>query len=312
LSSPQVVRKLTLYSCLPLATLYQQLDAGVVSNPPDKAGLQALWVPASQSYATVGTSSRSYALASDVQPLQGVGPQKVQNTVSRMRLYSPFDTHGFDIYDVNIGKLVTPQISINTVRATSRASIMQNMTNDQLFDVCFNAGAQPPPINRQVISQQASNQVSAGSLMFTSYNEDVRPYPPMFANVSSNPNDPQANLVEAACLPVGGGSPFAWAFRVKIDSTNTRLYLCNAIHRVYALAQAGYTTCPLAVVDLNVSEFPLQLVDLPRDFLTDANRNPPLMIDYLNPSVVVPLDYYLMLTTVRINWQSEKYTTVLR
>lgn len=294
---------------LPLMNLFQQVDMGLIANPSSRSALQSLWTPANQAYNAIGNVSRSFVAPGDVRPLQGVPTTKVQNMLNRIKLYPPFDSHQVGIFDVNISKLVTPQIAVNSSRVLTRANIVPNMTNDQLFDVSFNSGGQVSPITRQLIGVGPFN----GSLLFTSYDEDVRlHHPPVFQNIPINPTDPQSTKLEATCFPVGGGTPFGWAYRIRIDATNTRLILCNAIHRLCALARAKYASCPLAVVDADASEIPQQFVELPRDMLLNPSQNPPLIVDYTNPAVVIQLDYYRMLKTVRLNWQFEQYATVLR
>ena len=229
--------------------------------------------------------------------------------LGRLKLYPPFDSHLTDIYNVNISKLTTPQISINVARAASRANIAAGMTTDQLFDVAFNSAGQLSPITRQVLNIGQNG----GSLLFTSYDEDVRlHHPPTFLHIPVNANDPQGPILESAGFPVGGGIPFAFALRIKVDASNTRLILANAIHRMYRLASVGYNYCPLAVCDMLPSELPTQFVDLARDMLLSPTQNPPLITDYTSSNVVIGLDCFLVLRTVRLNWQFEAYSTVLK
>lgn len=309
MSSPQVVRKLTLFSVLPLANLFQQFDSGLISNPASKQALQSMWNTASQAYGAAASASRSFITSGDVLPLQGVQASKVQNLLARIKLYPPFDSHQVDIQSVRITKLVTPQISINMARASSRANISSNMSSDQLFDVAFNPAGNAPSINRQVLGLGPNN----GAILFTSFNEDVRLYHPPFSMLlPSNPSDSQSTRLESTCFPVGGGSPFIWAYRIKLNASDIRLILCNGIHRVFSLAMVGYNTFPLAVVDALPSEIPDPFVELSHDMLVNPTMSPPLITDFLNPNVVIQLDYYQLLRTVRLNWQFEQNAIVLK
>jgi hypothetical protein len=86
----------------------------------------------------------------------------------------------------------------------------------------------------------------------------------------------------------------------------------NGIHRVYELAKAGHQSVPVAVCDVQSMELPDTLVDLPKQLLLDPEANPPVMTDFLNEAVVIELDYFRVLRTVRLNWNFEQYATVLR
>jgi len=117
---------------------------------------------------------------------------------------------------------------------------------------------------------------------------------------------------EGSVSPILGGLPFASAFRVQLGQGSNRLILNNGIHRVYALAGAGYEWCPLLVCDLIPMELPDPFVELPRDMLLNQSANPPLITYFLDNEVVIPLDYYSILKTVRFNWNIEQYVTVLK
>jgi hypothetical protein len=84
------------------------------------------------------------------------------------------------------------------------------------------------------------------------------------------------------------------------------------IRRIYELAKAGFQRAPIAVCDLQLMELPDQVVDLPKQMLVDLQANPPLVTDFLNRDVVLELDYFRVLRTVRLNWSFEQYVTVLR
>lgn len=66
------------------------------------------------------------------------------------------------------------------------------------------------------------------------------------------------------------------------------------------------------MTDLVPLELPDQFIDLPKDILLNPIQNPPLITDFLNNDVVIPLDYYRVLKTIRLNWNFEQYTTVLK
>ena len=106
--------------------------------------------------------------------------------------------------------------------------------------------------------------------------------------------------------------PLASAFRLQISTGTTRLILSNGIHRVYRLAKAGYEWCPLVVSDLVPMEIPEQFVDLPKDMLLLPNSNPPLITDFLNEEVMIPLDYFTLLRTIQFSWNFSQYMTVLK
>jgi hypothetical protein len=183
------------------------------------------------------------------------------------------------------------------------------MTNGDLFELSFESAGKPEAITRQTLGLVANG----GAVMFTSYDEDIRMHhPPQYRQIPINEKDPQSPAFESVCFPVGGGLPLASAFRVQIGQGASRLVLNNGIHRVYTLASNGYEWCPLLVCDLIPMELPDPFVDFPRDLLLNPDANPPLITDYLDEEVVIPLDYYSILKTVRFNWNIEQYVTVLK
>lgn len=127
-----------------------------------------------------------------------------------------------------------------------------------------------------------------------------------------NEKDTASPSFESVCLPVGGGQPFGVAYRIQIAPGISRLILGNGIHRVYSLAGAGYEWCPLLVCDLIPLELADPFVDMPKSILLDPNSNPPLITDFLNNDMVIPLNYYTLLKTIRLNWNFEQYVTVLK
>jgi hypothetical protein len=303
------VGKLTLCSALPAQGLLQNFDAGFIASPSDRNALLKMWQKASEAYGFAGHSLRSYANADDVRVVDGVDPAKIENILRRARQYAPYDSHPVGVYDVRISKLVTPQLSVNAARAQRRANAKPGMSNAELIDVSFQSAGKPDAITRQTLGLAPNG----GSVMFTSYDEDIRMHhPPQYRRIPINEKDQESPAFESVCFPVGGGLPFAATFRVQIGQGASRLILSNGIHRVYSLASAGYEWCPLLVCDLIPMELPDPYVELPRDLLLNPNANPPLITDFLDNEVVIPLDYYTILKTVRFNWNIEQYVTVLK
>ncbi len=303
-----LVSKATLFAALPVQALLSQLDSGFISEPSDRTDLQNLWQQANRAYAAT-PSSRSYASTDDTRPLEGVDDAKLNGTLSRIRTYSPYDTHLSEILSVRISKLVTPQIAANLARAERRARLKEGMTEDELFDLAFEAAGKPESITRQTLAMTPNN----AALLFTSYDEDIRLHqPPQYREIPINKADPHSPTLESVCLAVGGGLPFAAAYRVQISSGVFRLILANGVHRVYRLASSGYEWCPLVVTDMDPLEFPDPFADLTKDILLDPASNPPLVADFTNAKVVIPLTYFPVLKTIRLNWNFEQYVTVLR
>jgi hypothetical protein len=173
----------------------------------------------------------------------------------------------------------------------------------------FESAGKPDPIVRQTLGMAPNG----GALLFTSYDEDIRlHHPPKYRQLPVNERDSQSPSFENVCIPIGGGFPLASAIRVEIAPGITRLILSNGIHRVFGLAQAGYEWCPLVVSDIIPMEFPDPFVELPKDVLLPPTSNPPLITDFLNKDLVIPLDYYTLLRTIRLNWNFEQYVTVLK
>jgi hypothetical protein len=303
------VDKLTLFSTFPAQAILSSLDSGFIAEPADKNALFNLWQKANDAYARIGLSSRSFAGPEDIQPIAKVDQQKIEKTLNRLKLYQPFDSHPTKICNVRISKLVTPQIIVDVPRAEKRSHIKEKMSPDELFDLSFEPGGDSEPITRQILGLNPNG----GALLFTSYNEDIRlHHPPQYRKIPINEKDPRSLSFECVCMPVGGGTPFASALRVSISPGITRLVLSNGIHRLYKLAQAGYEWCPLVVTDLHPLEIQDPFVDMPKSMLFDPNSNPPLLIDFLNKDVVIPLKYFKVLKTVRLNWNIEQYATVLK
>jgi hypothetical protein len=313
MSSPRASsrKKLTLFSALPESVLLSQLDAGFIAEPKDREELKALWENASRAYQEVSIVNRSLSYLADTEKIDDTEEHRVEKILKRVKLYPPYDTHQTGIFNVNVSKLVTPQISITESRAEERANVKPGMTLDDQLSIMFESKGEGEPINRQILGIAANG----GALIFTSYNEDIRLHnPPQFRPIQINEKDTDSPSLESVCHPVGGGLPFAAAYRVSFGgpSRPSRLILSNGIHRVYSFAKAGYQRCPLAVCDLSPIEIPEQFVDLPREILLNPSQNPPLITDFLNERLVIKLNMHTLLKTIRLNWSVEQYVTVLK
>ncbi len=308
MSSTQTTEKLTLFSVLPPQTLLSQLEVGFIVGS-DKATLQRLWESANLAYRSNDVPSRSFVTSNDIRVLEGLDQSKIATTLKRVKLYSPYDSHVTGLFEVRINKLVTPQITVNPVRAQDRTKVSNNASPDELFDLAFESAGKPESITRQILGMTPGG----GSVVFTSFDEDIRlHHPPKYRSIPLNDEDSSSPSFENVCMAIGGGSPIAAAFRVPISQDGTRLILSNGIHRVYRLAEMGYEWCTLAVTDLIPLEIPDPFVNLPKSILLDPNSNPPLITDFLNRDVVIPLEFYRVLKTIRLNWNFEQYATVLR
>ena len=309
MSFPATVRKLTMFSALPQQALLSQLDSGFIAEPTDRNVLQNLWESANSSYNSCGPPTRSFAIQNDIHELNDLDQSRVENILGRVRVYSPYDSHTTGIYNVRISKLVTPQITINESRAEKRAKIKQGMNMTDLFDLAFESAGQPASITRQILGMGQDG----GTILFTSYDEDTRVHhPPQYHTIPLNEKDTSSHSLESVCIPIGGGIPFGAVYRIQIAMNKSRLILANGIHRIYRLARAGYKWCPLVVCDLIPFELPEPFIDLPREFLLNPDSNPALITDFLNDEVVIPLNYYTLLKTIRLNWNFEEYFTVLK
>ena len=259
-------------------------------------------------YLSIGHPSRSFINPEDIRPIENVDKPKIENALSKIKLYAPYDSHPTNIYSVRISKLVTPQLVINLSRAQKRSNLRKDMSANELFDLSFESAGHPETITRQTLGIGPNG----GALLFTSYDEDIRLYhPPQYRKIPINEKDPHSPTFESVNIPVGGGLPFVAAFRVQ-TGFGTRLILNNGMHRLYKLAEAGYEWCPSVVSDLVPLEFPDPFVDTPRGIILDPNSNPPLITDFLNKDIVIPLKYFSVLKTIRLNWNFEQYVTVLK
>ena len=304
-----VVTKRSLFAFLPAQALLQQFDAGYIAHPTSKDELLEAWESARKELAKLGPSSRSFFTPADYRDLVGVPSDSVEELVRRLKSYSPFDSHPTAVRVVRVAKLVTPQLMVNMARLERRASLKRDLTDQELFGVSFEAGRNPEPVVRQTLGMAPNG----GSLMFTSYDEDIRLHqPPMFRKLSISEKDRRSTELESICFPVGGGTPFAYAFKVELLPGVQRLILANGIHRAAAAALAGVEWLPLAVCDLTAMELPDQFVDTPKPMLLDPGFNAPTIADFTREGVVINLDYYRQLRTVRFNWNFENYAVGLR
>jgi hypothetical protein len=240
-----------------------------------------------------GPTTRSFLAHDDIRPLEGVDQARVEALLRRAKTYETYETHTTGAYSVKISKLVTPQLVINLGRAERRADVKPDMAPVELFELAFETRGQPETIVRQILGMGLH-------------------HPPVYRTIPINEKDDGSAKFESVCLPVGGGLPFASAFRIECAPGASRLILNNGIHRIYRLAHAGYERCPLLVTDLIPLELPEQFVDVPKGILLNPAANPPLITDFLNGDVVIPLDYHGVLKTIRLNWSFEQYVTVLR
>ena len=302
------VSKLALYSALPPQPLLSQFDAGFIAGPSDRGELQRDWDRANQEYNRAPDPSRSYLVPGDTRDLRGVNPSDLKVTIERVRLYPPFDSHPPTLVAVRVAKLVTPQLTVSLPRARRRAEISKQASDKELFGVSFSPSGAPEPVNHQILGQ-GPNQ---GATIFTSYDEDVRPHPPMFRDLRLEERDPMSQVLPSLSIPVGGGIPFIMGYRIEIAPGLERVVLANGIHRAFRVAEAGCEWLPLALCTLAPLELPPQIVELPNQMVTNPGANPPLLTDFLDSDVTMHLEYHPVLKVVRVNWQVEQYATVLR
>ncbi len=307
-ASTNIVEKLTLFAALPVQALLSQLESGFIAEPSERRELQRLWETTSKTF-MAKSPTRSSVDPADLRPIESADPGRIEVLLARIRTYPPYDLHPSSILDVNLSKLVTPQITVNLSRAMRRSHVRPGMTTSELVDLAFESAGSPEDIVRQTLGMSPNG----GALMFTSYDEDIRlHHPPTMRPIAINERDSLGPSFESICFPVGGGLPFAAAMRVQIAPGTTRLILKNGIHRAYSLAAAGYDRVPLLVVDMSPLEVPDPFVDFPRDILMVPGLNPPLITDFLDENCTIRLKYHKVLRTLRFNWSFEHYPTVLR
>ncbi len=306
------VRKITLYSALPAQVILAQLQGGLIASPSDKNELIKKWQEANAIYNTNGNPSRSFLMPDDLEKLDGskVDQELISNVLKRAKLYSPYDSHPTEILNVNISKIVTPQLTVSLTRSRRRTSSnKQNFSAQELFTLAFEYQGPSQTLTRQILGMGPNS----GSVLYTSYDEDVRiHHPPQYLKIPINSQDPESVQYDGIGFPVGGGLPFAAAMKVDMGQGRSRLIASNGIHRLYSLAKLGLESFPMLVVDISPMELPDQFVDVPKAILLDPNSNPPLITDFVDDQVTISLDYYKVLKTIRLNWSFEQYSTVLR
>ncbi len=80
---------------------------------------------------------------------------------------------------------------------------------------------------------------------------------------------------------------------------------------MFSLLSKGNAWCPLIVTDIDPCELPDSFVNFNRDALVNPQSNPPMLADFLNKDVVIPLEYYPVKNAMKINYTIERYPTVL-
>ena len=148
-------------------------------------------------------------------------------------------------------------------------------------------------------------------MIFTSYDEDVRPHEAVFRDLKLEERDDASPTLPSLCIPVGGGLPLVCGHRIQLAPGLERIVITNGIHRAYRIARAGSEWIPMALCTVNPIELPPQLVELPSQLVVNPGANPPMLTDFLNEDVAMPIDYHPVLKVVRINWNLEQYVTVL-
>ncbi len=303
------VPKLSLFGFLPAQALLSQFDAGLIASPKSKEDLLKAWEASHEGISRLGPSGRSFVTPADIRDIDSNEGNPVKTLSLRLKTYSPFDSHQTAISLVRVNKLVTPQLMVNLHRLQRRALIAKDSTLENLLEISFEPGKNPEPVIRQTIGMGPNG----GALMFTSYDEDIRLHqPPLFRNLNLSEKDDRSATLESICFPVGGGLPFAYAFKVEIHPGIFRLVLANGIHRVASAAMAGLEFMPMALCDLTPMELPDQFVDAPKAMLLDPNFNAPIISDFANEQVAIKLSHYRQLRTVRFNWNFEQYAVGLR
>ena len=302
------VPKLALYSAVPPQPLLSQFDAGFIAAPSDRAELQRSWDRASRAYQGLEGPERSFVDPTDTRQLIGVDGDAVEGILARTRLYPPFDSHPPQLVAVRLSKLVTPQLTVSLPRANRRVEIASGATDRELLEISTSPSSMAEPVHHQVLGQ-LPNQ---GAVIFTSYDEDVRPHVPVFRNMELEPRDASSQVLPTFCIPVGGGIPFVSGQRVSVMPGVDRIVITNGIHRAFSIARAGCDWIPMVVCNVSPVEMPPQIVELPNQLILNPGANPPLLTDFLNDEVAMQLEYYPVLKVVRLNWAAEQLATVLR
>jgi hypothetical protein len=308
LSSQNVVEKLSLHGILPAQNILSQFDAGLITDPSTKADLLKAWTAANTAY-SAKLASDANLQTGDVSSMPASLATKTSALLGQLRNYPPFDSHKTEIAQVRVSKLLTPQLTVTVPRLRQRAPISRSTSLDELVKVMFEVGKSPQPVFRQTLGLAQNG----GALLYTSYDEDVRlHHPPFFRQLSINEADPASPSHEAICIPVGGGLPFAYAFKVQSGPGVQRLVLANGIHRLTAAALAGLNTIPLILTEFTPLEVPDPFVETPKQLLLDPNVRPPMIGDFADPNLTMRLKFFRMLKTVRFNWNFENYVVPVR
>jgi hypothetical protein len=296
-----------MYSSIPFGFLLSQSEIGLVAEPK-REQLQPLWAKANQAYIRLGGPGRSYLTANDVMGTNGLDKGRAEIVIKQIKLYSPHDTHPTGIFNIRLSKLVTPQLLINEKRAEQRAEAKASMSSSQLFDVVVSQPPPAEPVTKQILGMTPDN----GAFLFTTDDEDVRPHAPIIRRVPLNEKDQHGPEYESLSFPIGGSfPPFANVYRIKMDGTNSRLIINNGVHRLFSLLSKGNAWCPLIVTDIDPNELPDPFVNFNRDALVNPQSNPPMLSDFLNKDVVIPMGYYPVKNTMKINYTIERYPTVV-
>lgn len=309
-SDGKTTTKTVLYGALPAQAILQQFDGGQIVSPQTREQLLGLWGRSNQGFLATGPGVRSYlaggALA-EVSELSAVARKRIEG---RIRSYPPFDSHPFKLYDVELAALVTPQLNVTDDRVDLRGGLSSDASLEEKIRFCFEySGSAPLPIMRQTLGIGANG----GAYLFSSEDEDIRLHqPPIMRVLPINDKDPDGPSLETICFPVGGGTPFIYALRIPLGNGSSRLIVANGIHRIVGAMKAGHVRLPIAICDLSPLELPPQFVEAPTPLLLDPNANPPMMRDFLDPSLALRLTYRKQLRLVRFNWNFEQLPILLQ
>lgn len=308
-SDANVVEKLSLHGKVPAQVVLAQFDSGQISSPTSRAELLRIWNAANQAFILDQDPTQSFVRAEETPEFDGVTGEELGRVLARLRNYAPFDSHPPAICWVPVSKIVTPQLVVSVPRLARRARLSGQSTSEELFELMFKSGPNPEPVYRQTLGIAPNG----GAILYTSSDEDVRLHqPPLIRKLAINEQDSESPNLEAICFPVGGGLPFAYAFRVQLLPGVSRLILANGIHRAVAAAQAGIARVPLALCDMSPIEVPDPFVETPRGLLLDPGTVPPMISDFADSRRVMPLSVFRPLRTVRFNWNLENYSVSVR
>jgi hypothetical protein len=115
-------RKVNAILSIASQALLAQLDSGFIASPSDRNILMKKWESASTKYKSSSIPFRSYLMSDDLENLdqKQIDPQLVSNALNRAKLYPPYDSHPIQIYNINISKIITPQITLSEKRSKTR------------------------------------------------------------------------------------------------------------------------------------------------------------------------------------------------